>query len=144
VGLPSVILTPFLGAHDLLSVRHRGWPVEALLECVSDQGLGHGVVPTDPALDILQQLFPLFDQDTMLQDLGGTLFVELSLNDDEGLCAACEPSGLRLVNQEHLVEEVVEIRCHSLSRRVGNRRRFHVKLHDLKVGKGRRLTSPRG
>jgi hypothetical protein len=36
VGLTSVVLTPFVGAHDLLGVGHRGCPVEAMLERVSD------------------------------------------------------------------------------------------------------------
>jgi hypothetical protein len=34
-------------------------------------------------MDILQQLFPLFDRDTTLQDLDVTLFVELTLDDDK-------------------------------------------------------------
>ena len=36
VGLPSVVLTPFTGAHNLFSVGYYGRPVEALSECVSD------------------------------------------------------------------------------------------------------------
>jgi hypothetical protein len=52
-----------------------------------------------------------------------TLLVELPLNDDEGLSAACEPSGLCLVSQEHLAEEVLKIRRPPVGRRVGPRRR---------------------
>ena len=36
VGLPSIVLTPFVGAHDLFSVDYCGQPVEALSECISD------------------------------------------------------------------------------------------------------------
>ena len=36
VGLPSVVLTPFTGAHNLFSVGYYGRPVEALSKCVSD------------------------------------------------------------------------------------------------------------
>lgn len=36
VGLPSIVLTPFVGAHNLFSVSYHGQPVEALSECVSD------------------------------------------------------------------------------------------------------------
>ena len=34
VSLPSVVLAPFAGAHDLLSVSYRSGPVEALSECI--------------------------------------------------------------------------------------------------------------
>ena len=36
VGLPSIVLTPFIGAHNLFSVSYCGRPVEALSECISD------------------------------------------------------------------------------------------------------------
>ena len=36
VVLPRVVLTPFIGAHNLFSVDYYGRPVEALLERVSD------------------------------------------------------------------------------------------------------------
>ena len=29
VGLPSVVLTPFIGAHNLFSIGYCGWPVKA-------------------------------------------------------------------------------------------------------------------
>jgi len=32
VGLSSVVLTPFVGAHNLFNVGYCGWPVKALLE----------------------------------------------------------------------------------------------------------------
>jgi hypothetical protein len=58
----NIVLAPFAGVYDPLGIRHRGWPVEALLEHVSDQGLGRGMMPANPAMDILQQLLPLFDR----------------------------------------------------------------------------------
>jgi hypothetical protein len=42
----------------MLGVHHRCWPVEALLECVPNQGPRRGVMLADPTMDILQQLFP--------------------------------------------------------------------------------------
>ena len=54
VGLPGIVLTPFVGAHNLLSVGHHGRPVEALSECVSDQGSGCGMMSTDPTMNVLQ------------------------------------------------------------------------------------------
>ena len=52
VGLPSIIMTPFIGAHNLFSIGYYGRPVEALSEHISDQGPRHGMVPADPTVDI--------------------------------------------------------------------------------------------
>jgi hypothetical protein len=78
-------LTSFAGAYYPLGVSHRSWPVEALSECIFDEGPRCGMVSTDSTVDILQQSPPLFDGDAALQDLGVTLLVEFSLNDDKGL-----------------------------------------------------------
>ena len=52
VSLPSIVLTPFAGAHDLLGVDYYSGSVEALSECIPNQGSRHGVVTTDPIVDI--------------------------------------------------------------------------------------------
>ena len=54
VNLSSVVLTPFAGAYDLLGVGYCSGPVEALSECVSNQGSRCGVVTTYPTVDIAQ------------------------------------------------------------------------------------------
>ena len=66
VSLPSVVLTPFIGAYDLLDVGYCSGSVEALLECIPNQGSRHGVVTADPTVDIAQQKLSLFDGDTEL------------------------------------------------------------------------------
>ena len=66
VGLPSVVLTPFAGVHNLFSNDYCGRPVEALSECISDQGPRRGMVLADPTVDITQQLLPSFDGDAAL------------------------------------------------------------------------------
>ena len=66
VNLPSVVLTPFAGAYNLLGVGYCGGPVEALSERVPNQGSRRGVVTADPTVDIAQQKLPLFDGDTEL------------------------------------------------------------------------------
>ena len=66
MGIPSVVLTPFIGAHNLFSVGYCSWPVEALSKRVSDQGPRCGMVAVDPTVDISQQLIPLFDGDAAL------------------------------------------------------------------------------
>ena len=60
--------------------------------------------------------------------------VELPFDDDEGLGATREPSGLRLVGREHLMEEAIEIRCSLVGRRVGLRHWVFDEFHDLRVG----------
>ena len=61
--MSSVVLTPFIGAYDLLGIGYYSGPVKALSECVSNQGSRHGVVTTDPTMDIAQQMLSLFDGD---------------------------------------------------------------------------------
>ena len=61
-------------------------------------------------------------------------FVELPFDDNEGLGAMRESSGLRLVGREHLVEEAIEIRCSPVGRRVGLCHWVFDEIHDLRVG----------
>ena len=64
VSLPSVVLAPFIGAYGLLSVGYCSGSVEALSECISNQGSRRGVVTAHPTVDIAKQKFPLFSGDT--------------------------------------------------------------------------------
>ena len=89
MGLSSIVLTPFVGAHNLLSVGYYGRPVEALSERISDQGSGCVMMSADPTVNVLQQLPPLFDGNAMLQDPSVASLVELLLNNDERLGLAC-------------------------------------------------------
>ena len=66
MGLPSVVLTSFVGAHNLFSIGYYDRPVEALTECVSDEGSRCGMVTADPTMDVAQQKSSLFDGDTEL------------------------------------------------------------------------------
>ena len=77
MGLPSVVLTPFIGVHNLFSIGYCGQPVETLLEHISDQGPRCSMVPVDTTVDISQQLLPLFDGNAALQDPGVASLVEL-------------------------------------------------------------------
>ena len=52
VGLSLIVLTPFVGAHNLFSVGYRGRPIEALIECVFDQGPWRSMVTVDPTMDL--------------------------------------------------------------------------------------------
>ena len=54
VSLSSVVLAPFAGAYDLLSVGYCSGPVEALSECVSNQGPRRSMVTADPTVDVAQ------------------------------------------------------------------------------------------
>ena len=103
MGLPGIVLTSFVGAHNLLSIDHHGQPVEALLERLSNQGSGCG-------MNVLQLLPPLFVGNATLQDPGVASLVELPLNNDEILGSACDPPGLRLVCREHFAKKPIEVR----------------------------------
>ena len=52
MSLSSIVLAPFAGAYNLLSVGYCSGLVEALSECVSNQGSRRGVVTVDPTMDI--------------------------------------------------------------------------------------------
>ena len=94
-------------------------------------------------MNVFQQVLPLLSSNAMLQDSGVATLVELPFDDDEGLSATREPSGLRLVGREHLVEEAIEIRCSPVGRRVGLCHWVFDEFHDLDVGWNCGLVSPR-
>ena len=76
------------------------------------------MMSTDHSMDVFQQVLPLLSGDATLQDSGVAVLVELPFDDDEGLGATHEPSGLCLVGREHLMEEAIEIRCSLVDQRV--------------------------
>ena len=142
--MPSIVLTPFTGVHDLLGVSYCSGPVEALSECVPNQGFRCGMVTADPTVDIAQQMLPLFDGDAELQDPSVALFVEFAFYKNEGFGTMCELSSLYLVRWQRVMEEVVEVECSLVVQRVGLCRWFCFKLYDLRARWSRRLISPRG
>ena len=83
----------------MFSVCYHGRPVEALSECISDQGSRRGMVTADPTVDVAQQPLPLFDGDAVLQDPSVASPVHLALNKDKGLGATREPLGLHFFHQ---------------------------------------------
>ena len=129
----SLVLAPFVGAYDLLGVGYCSGLVEALSECVPNQGSRCGVVTADPTMDIAQQKLPLFDGDTELQDPGVASFVEFAFYKNEGLGATCEPSSLHLVCRQHVMEEVVEVECSPVDQRVQLCCWIFFELHDFRA-----------
>ena len=83
MSLSSIVLTPFVGAHDLLGVGYSGGPVEALSEYIFDQGSRRGMVTADPTMDIAQQTLPLFGRDAVLQDPGVASPIEFAIDNDK-------------------------------------------------------------
>ena len=61
VGLPSIVFTPFTGAHNLFNIGYYDRPVEALSKHVFDQGSRRGMVTVDPTVDVAQQPLSLLD-----------------------------------------------------------------------------------
>jgi hypothetical protein len=68
VGLASVELTPFAGAHDLAGINDRDGPVEALTERVAHEGAWRHVVAAHACVNVLKELAPLRDRYASLQD----------------------------------------------------------------------------
>ena len=114
----SIALASFVGAYNLLGIGHHSWPVETLPKCISDQGSRCDVMSADPSMDVFQQVLPLLGGDAALQDSSEAVLVELPFDDDEGLGMTREPSGLHLVDREHLMEEAIEIRFSPVGHRV--------------------------
>ena len=107
--MPSVGLTPFVGAHDLVGVCYYSGPIKALSECISNQGSWCGMMTAYSTVDVTQQEFSLFARDTELQNSDVTSFVEFTLYKNEGLGASCEPSSFCLVHRQRVMEEVVKV-----------------------------------
>jgi hypothetical protein len=70
-----------------------------------------------------------------------TLFVKFFLDDDKRLSTVHEPSGLRLIRWEHLMDEAIEVRDPLVRQEVGPCRLvlvglpnwMSIDLHDLRV-----------
>jgi hypothetical protein len=82
VGLAGIELAPFVGAHDLAGVGHRGGPVEALAERVAHEGTWRCVVAAHARVYVPKELTPLRDGYASLQDAGCGALVQLTV--DEG------------------------------------------------------------
>ena len=105
--LPSVKLTPFASAHDLLGIGDYHRPIEPLAERIPDQSSRCGVMPTYSTVDIRQQLSSLLDGDASLQDSCVASPVELFSDEDTGLVSSGQPTRLRLVAREDIAKEVI-------------------------------------
>ena len=99
MSLLGVVLTPFAGAYDLLGFDYCSGPVEALSECVSNQGPRRGMVTADPTMDVAQQKSFLFTGYAELQDPSVAPLVEFALHKNEGLGAVRHPLSLHLIHR---------------------------------------------
>jgi hypothetical protein len=81
VGLLSVKLAPFVGAHNPLGVGHRRWPVKSLLECVSDEAARCGVVPVESLSLVL-----VINDTKLLMPCVKWFELVISNTCDEGVC----------------------------------------------------------
>jgi hypothetical protein len=75
IGLAGVELTPFAGAHNLAGVGDRGEPIEALAKRVTYEGAGCCVMAAHARMYVPEELAPLRDEHTPLQDAGGGALV---------------------------------------------------------------------
>ena len=124
--LPSVKLTPFTSAHDLLGIGDCRRPVEPLAERVSDQGSRCGVMSAYSNVDINQQLLSLLDGDASLQDSRVASFVELLSDEDKKFGSSSQPTCLHLVIGEDVTEEVIQVGPPPIFHSVGCRTLFFL------------------
>ena len=117
-------------ADNFLRVAEGRGPVEALSEGFSDQSLWSYVVAAYSGVDVLQELLALSDMDTSLQNPGGTAMVELTLDEGEEFCAACETPSLFLAFGQFATLEAVPKRDLPVGRR-GSWCRDGVDLHQV-------------
>ena len=54
--------------HDLGGIGDHGRSIKSLPEGIDDEGLGHRVMSASPRVDFSQQLLPLADRYTPLED----------------------------------------------------------------------------
>lgn len=78
-----VELAPLAAVNDVIGVGDGSRPVEILSKGVADQSSWSDMVSTYSATIVLLQLPPLVNRNALLQDAGGTSFVEFSLDEDE-------------------------------------------------------------
>jgi hypothetical protein len=97
VGFSGIELAPFAGAHDLVGVRDRGGPVEALAKRVAYEGARRGMVAADPRMYVPEELTPLGDGHASLQDAGSGALVQLVVDEGEGFGHPGDAPGLRSV-----------------------------------------------
>ena len=65
MGLFGVELASFACTDDVLRVAQGCWPVKSLSECLSDQGVWHNVVSTDPGVYLEEELLALGNGDAL-------------------------------------------------------------------------------
>jgi hypothetical protein len=100
VGLASVELTPFAGAHDFAGVNDRGGPVKSLAERIAHEGAGRGMMAANARVYIPEELAPLGDGNASLQDARGGALVQLTVNKGEGVGHPSDAPGLGSVRGE--------------------------------------------
>jgi hypothetical protein len=83
IGLASVELAPFAGAHNLAGVGDRGELIEALAKRVTYEGAGCCVMAAHARVYIPEELVPLGDGHASLQDAGGGALVQLAVDESK-------------------------------------------------------------
>jgi hypothetical protein len=66
MGLSRIVLTPFIGSYYLMCIRHCGGPIESVSKGILHEASKGSMVPTDPTMDIFQELLSLLDWDAQL------------------------------------------------------------------------------
>ena len=95
--LSGVELAAPVGLHDLGGISDCGGLVEALPECVADEGARCRMVTTDSSVDVPDQLLALRNGDASLHDSRGAALVQLVVDQDKRLGSPGNASRLSAV-----------------------------------------------
>jgi hypothetical protein len=83
VGLASIKLASFVGAHDLAGISNRNGPIESLSECIAHEGARRRVVVAHTHVNVSKELVPLRDGHASLQDARCGALVQLVVDEGE-------------------------------------------------------------
>jgi hypothetical protein len=83
MSLACVELTPFAGAHNLVSIGNCCGPVEALAECVAYEGVRRRMVAAHARVDVSNEFLAVGDGNAPLQDARHDVLVQLAVNHGE-------------------------------------------------------------
>jgi hypothetical protein len=108
VSLPSVKLTPFTHADNLLRIVQCGGPVKTLVKSLADQRLWCRVVPPDTRIDLEKEFLALLGEDAFHEHSypRRAAFVKFTIDGEKRLGVSIHPLCLGSISWEDLVEEV--------------------------------------
>ena len=93
VRLPCIVLASLAGAYQLRGVSDRCWPIESLVEGVSNERSRRSMVPAGSRVQVPKQGLAFLGGDASLEDARWALSLQLAVADDVGFGSSRKPPG---------------------------------------------------